>query len=281
MKEACNLYLCDNNMWSWIQQGIRTFVTTLLFERAVQKLIPIYFWTFLECCTKIMLLLTCAQTRGGRGVQMIIQLLPICIVQSDCIQNWDRNFQNWLHACISWASICRGGQGSHWELPLATCLELNWFCSSRNLQLGIHPDFATLSRRYSSSSISVLEGILAVFLPDKFSVKSKICSLDSLMLPAKSWLYPSCYIFLFVGIICSGTHSGSLLLFYLGQLVVISYESSECLPWHMYTHIGHIVQSRLLVADVEGDFLAASLVHQTFVQFVLKWHFQCSYCSSL
>ena len=98
---------------------------------------------------------------------------------------------------VSEAAMCTGEQGSRPELTLATCLQLNWFSSSQNLQLQIHPDFTKSFWRLHSSSFKCVP----LFLRRQFSVKPKICSLDSVALPADLWsrLYSSCYILYLVG----------------------------------------------------------------------------------
>ena len=108
----------------------------------------------------LILLLACSSDTRCK-VQIKIQLIQICIAQSDCCrnQNGTRNRIYFMHVYLK-LLVYRVYQGSNGELTLATCLGLNWFCSSRNLQLPRHPRFV----HFVLEAFPVLSCVVGVIL---------------------------------------------------------------------------------------------------------------------
>ena len=113
---------------------------------------------------------------------------------------------------VSEAAMCTGEQGSRPELTLATCLQLNWFSSSQNLQLEIHPRFYQVVVETSFQFFQMCGSV---------SPSPVFCSLDSVALPADLWsrLYSSYYILYLVGDILG---QNKAVFFSFGHFVVIS-----------------------------------------------------------
>ena len=132
---------------------------------------------------------------------------------------------------LSEAAMCTGEQGSRPELTLATCLQLNWFSSSQNLQLEIHPRFYQVVVETSFQFFQMCASL---------SPSPVFCSLDSVALPADLWsrLYSSCYILYLVGDILGQNKAA----FFFWPICCDFIEMLRVLALtHVHTHWSHLL----------------------------------------